>query len=53
MQFLIEFLFDNFNRFFTGVSNVTVQLLQNESSYIIPEIIKYLQRQKDETQQLL
>jgi hypothetical protein len=28
-------IFDNFNGFFTGLSNVTDQLLQNKSSYMI------------------
>jgi hypothetical protein len=46
-------IFNNFNDFFTGVSNATVQLLQNKSSYMIAMIIKYIQLQKNETEQLL
>jgi hypothetical protein len=47
-------IFDNFNRYFTGISNVFVQLLQiYKISYMIVMIMKYVQLQKNETEQLL
>jgi hypothetical protein len=41
-----------FNRFLTAVSNVAVQLLQNETSSMIAMIISYIQLKKNETEQL-
>jgi hypothetical protein len=46
-------IFDFFNRFFTGVCNVYVVLLQNEGSYMIAMIISYVRLRKNNREQKL
>jgi hypothetical protein len=44
-------IFDIFNRFFTAVRNISVQLLQNESPYLIAIFILYIDLRNDNTEQ--
>jgi hypothetical protein len=48
----MDVIFDYSNRFFKGVYNIHVQLLQNESSYIIAMIISYIRLKKNDTEQM-
>jgi hypothetical protein len=45
-------IIDNLNLLFTGVCNVSLQLLQNQSSYMFAVIISYIQLEKNDTQRL-
>jgi hypothetical protein len=45
-------IIDFFIRYFTGVCNVSVELLQNESSYMIAMVVSYIGLWNDNTEQL-
>jgi hypothetical protein len=44
-------LFDILIRFFTAVCNASLQLLQNESPYLIAIVISYIELRNDNTEQ--
>jgi hypothetical protein len=44
-------IFDIGIRFFTAVCNYSVQLLQNESPYLLPIDISYIELRNDNTEQ--
>jgi hypothetical protein len=45
-------IFHYFNRISTGVCNASVQLLQNESSYMSAMIISHIRLKKNDTEQM-